>query len=223
MRRYLRTLILIVVLVSISALVLSFENFSVGDFERGVAGSPLGIELGLDLRGGSELRYQANLSDTETVPSSDQMKSLKRSIERRISASGFGEPIIQILGEDRLLVQLPGISDLTRAKEIIGETAQLVYLHRTVNVSASIPQLSQEDIQLVSLVSLDENGQLFLTSSTTTTSTSETSGASATSTSIELEQVTTTPAIRVDFTDACAAPATRRGRGVDRGIEGPRP
>jgi protein-export membrane protein SecD len=201
-----------------AVLVLAFKTFNLGGFERGAEGSPLGIELGLDLRGGSELRYQSVLTDPDTGanidPTSDQMKALKRSIERRVSASGFGEPIIQILGTDRLLVQLPGISDLTRAKELIGETAQLVYLHRTLNVAQAIPGLSEEDILGVTIVNLDLSGALYVPTSTATTTAADAGFQSTTTQSETGLQSTTTaaitppvlvPAIRIDFTDAGAA------------------
>lgn len=228
MRRYSRPLALIVVLVTAAVLVLAFQTFNLSGFERGAEGSPLGIELGLDLRGGSELRYQSVLTDPDTGanidPTSEQMKALKRSIERRVSASGFGEPIIQILGTDRLLVQLPGISDLTRAKELIGETAQLVYLHRTLNVAQAIPGLSEEDILGFTIVNLDLSGALYVPTSTATTTaaaagfqsttTATDAGAASTSTAAAVDQATSTaaittpvlvPAIRIDFTDAGAA------------------
>ena len=192
MRRYGTTLILIALLVIAGVLILGFRTFSIAGFERGAENSTLGIELGLDLRGGSELRYEANLTDPDTgvviQPTSDQMKALKRSIERRVSASGFGEPTIQILGDDRLLVQLPGIKDLARAKEIIGETAQLVYYYRTFDVSQSIPGVSQEDILGASIVNIDETGSIVApTSTATTTPSGEGSQDAATSTA------TTTP------------------------------
>ena len=173
MRRYGTTLILIALLVIAGVLILGFRTFSIAGFERGAENSTLGIELGLDLRGGSELRYEANLTNPDTgvviQPTSDQMKALKRSIERRVSASGFGEPTIQILGDDRLLVQLPGIKDLARAKKIIGETAQLVYYYRTFDVSQSIPGVSQEDILGASIVNIDETGSIVAPTSTATT------------------------------------------------------
>ena len=192
MRRYGTTLILIALLVIAGVLILGFRTFSIAGFERGTENSTLGIELGLDLRGGSELRYEANLTNPDTgvviQPTSDQMKALKRSIERRVSASGFGEPTIQILGDDRLLVQLPGIKDLARAKEIIGETAQLVYYYRTFDVSQSIPGVSQEDILGASIVNIDETGSIVApTSTATTTPSGEGSQDAATSTA------TTTP------------------------------
>ena len=177
MRRYGTTLILIALLVIAGVLILGFRTFSIAGFERGAENSTLGIELGLDLRGGSELRYQASLTDPDTgeviQPTSDQMKALKRSIERRVSASGFGEPTIQILGDDRLLIQLPGIKDLARAKEIIGETAQLVYYYRTFDVSQAIPGLSQEDILGASIVNIDETGSIVAPTSTATTTPSD--------------------------------------------------
>jgi protein-export membrane protein SecD len=115
------------------------------------------------------------------------MRALKRSIERRVSASGFGEPIIQLLGDDRLLVQLPGITDLTRAKEIIGETAQLVYSHRTLNVSQPIPGMSGDDVLSVRVVGLAEDGSVLPKSGlATSTATSADPGAGTQST-------TTTP------------------------------
>ena len=232
MRRYATTLALIAVLLVVGALALGFRTFSIAGFERGADNSPLGIELGLDLRGGSELRYQANLTDPDTgeviPPTGDQMDALKLSIERRAAASGFGEPTIQILGDDRLLVQLPGIKDLARAKEIIGETAQLVYYYRTFDVSQPIPGLSQEDILGASIVNVDDTGSIVAPTSTATTtpadgeSTATTTpsdeggedAATTTATTTPEDTATTTPdtvdesatstplvpAIRIDFT-----------------------
>ena len=204
MRRYGTTLILIALLVIAGVLILGFRTFSIAGFERGAENSTLGIELGLDLRGGSELRYQASLTDPDTgeviQPTSDQMKALKRSIERRVSASGFGEPTIQILGDDRLLIQLPGIKDLARAKEIIGETAQLVYYYRTFDVSQAIPGLSQEDILGASIVNIDETGSIVAPTSTATTTPSDegsenaaTSTAATTASGGESNGTTTSP------------------------------
>ena len=148
MRRYSRTLILIAVLVVAALLALSFKTINIGGFERG-EDTLLGLSLGLDLQGGSHLVYQAVDSETgEPIsPGEDQMEALKRSIERRVNASGLGEPIIQLLGDDRLLVQLPGVGDPERAKSLIGETAQLVFKHRMLNVPRELPEdISDDDI-----------------------------------------------------------------------------
>ena len=147
MRRHARALTLIAVLVILGAVILGIQNIKIGDFERG-SDTILGLSLGLDLQGGSHLVYRA--VDTETgepiIPAKDEMEALKRSIERRVNASGLGEPIIQLLGDDRLLIQLPGVRDPGRAKKLIGETAQLVFKHRLLNVPRRIEEITNADI-----------------------------------------------------------------------------
>ena len=117
MRRYARILIFIVVLVVLSGLAVGFKTITIGNFQRGGEDTLLGLTLGLDLQGGSHLVYQASLfsepeepgmSGERIPPTADQMDALKRTIERRLNSSGLGEPILQVLGEDRLLVQIPG-------------------------------------------------------------------------------------------------------------------
>ena len=153
MRRYARILIFIVVLVVLSGLAVGFKTITIGNFQRGGEDTLLGLTLGLDLQGGSHLVYQANVmsepddeTSGETIPpTADQMDALKRTIERRLNSSGLGEPILQVLGDDRLLIQIPGVSDPDSAKALIGETAQLEFLHRTRNVPQPI-ELDEGDI-----------------------------------------------------------------------------
>ena len=149
MRRYARTVAIVVVLVVLAGLILGFQRIQIGGFERG-GDTVLGLSLGLDLQGGSYLVYEAEEIDPVTgegrVPSPDEMAALKRAIERRVNASGLGLPIIQILGENRLLIQLPGISDIERAESIIGETARLVFMHREYGVTRDLTELEDDDV-----------------------------------------------------------------------------
>ena len=167
MRRYARILIFIVVLVVLSGLAVGFKTITIGNFERGGEDTLLGLTLGLDLQGGSHLVYQASLfsepdepgmSGERIPPTTDQMDSLRKTIERRLNSSGLGEPILQVLGEDRLLVQMPGVSDPDSAKALIGETAQLEFKHRTRNV----PQpLEFEEGEIVSYSVVEVTPELF--------------------------------------------------------------
>ena len=149
MRRYYRALIVIGILILFAALALGFQTIKIGGFKRG-GDTPLGLKLGLDLQGGIHLVYQAQIEDPVTgekvAPTSDQMDSLKASIERRVNKSGLGEPIILILGDDRLLVQIPGVEDITRAKSLIGETARLEFKHRTFDIPLDIEGVTQEGV-----------------------------------------------------------------------------
>jgi preprotein translocase subunit SecD len=89
-----------------------------------------GLTLGLDLKGGSYLVYQADLSDVEPGNRAELMDGVKGVIERRINALGITEPIIAIQeqgGEWSVAVQLPGISEIEKAKEMIGRFSLLEF------------------------------------------------------------------------------------------------
>ena len=163
MVRYGRTVIMIGVIVVLAGLILGFQTISIGGFQRG-ADTPLGLSLGLDLQGGGHLVYQAMLTDPDTGAalevSEDQMTALKRTIERRVNGAGLGEPIIQILGSDRLLVQLPGVSDLDRAKGYIGETARLEFKRRELFVPRDLTDITSADILSVVVGPLPESEDL---------------------------------------------------------------
>jgi len=133
---------LIAILVIIAGTVLGIQKFSIAGFERG-EDTVLGLSLGLDLQGGIHLVYRVQ---GEIAPTADDMEGLKRIIERRANSSGLGEPIIQILGEDRILVQLPGVSDPGRAKDLIGETALLEFKHRRLSVPRDLNEFTDADI-----------------------------------------------------------------------------
>ena len=148
-----RVLIVIALIILVCAATLGIKEIEYNQFVRG-GDTPLGLSLGLDLQGGSHLVYEAALRDSETDElmevTDDQMQSLVRTIERRINSSGLGEPIIQILGNDRLLVQLPGIRDPGRAKTLIGETARLEFKHRVIDVDPiPLDQITSSDISSI--------------------------------------------------------------------------
>ena len=140
--------------------ILGAQKVSLNNFERG-SDDLLGLTLGLDLQGGSHLIYQAINPETGLPGgvTEDQMKSLSRTIERRVNASGLGVPIIQILGEDRLLIQLPGIRDPGRAKALIGETARLEFKHRTTDVPPRVVEnITDADIVSVKAEKVQSDG-----------------------------------------------------------------
>jgi len=85
-----------------------------------------GIQLGLDLKGGSHIVYEADLSKKDPSQSdADAMTGVIQKIERRVNEYGVTEPLIQQLGTDRILVQLPGVRDINEAIRLLGQTAQL--------------------------------------------------------------------------------------------------
>ena len=77
--------------------------------------------LGLDLQGGTQLVLQLrpDLLPGPTTTSIDDLNAqAKVVIDRRINSLGVSEPVIESLGADKILLQLPGVSDLQQAKDI---------------------------------------------------------------------------------------------------------
>lgn len=102
-----------------------------------------GVQLGLDLKGGSYLVYQADLSKKDpSMTDAQVMATMQNTIERRVNAYGVTEPIIQIQGNDRMIVQLPGVKDVNQAVKLIGQTALLEFREVELNSSGNAVYLS---------------------------------------------------------------------------------
>ena len=119
--------IFIAVIVGGSFASLAIRDIKIGSFERG-SDDVLGLSLGLDLAGGIHLVYEPKDKDFE--PTQGQMDGLIANITRRVDRLGVAEPSIQQLDKDRVVIQLPGIDDVERAEQLIGQTAQLDIVER---------------------------------------------------------------------------------------------
>jgi len=87
------------------------------------------INLGLDLEGGVHLLYEMHFpSEIEEARLRAQMAATQVEIIRnRVDELGIREPIIQREGDRRILIQMPGVKDATRAEELVGKPAQLKF------------------------------------------------------------------------------------------------
>lgn len=86
------------------------------------------LKLGLDLQGGMHLVLEVDTA--KLPPGSDSSDAVDRALEiirNRIDKFGVSEPIIQRQGKDRIVVQLPGLKDPQRAKNLLGSTALLEF------------------------------------------------------------------------------------------------
>jgi len=96
------------------------------------------LRLGLDLQGGIHMVYQADFSDLEPGTEADAIDGAMAVIERRINVLGVTEPLIQKQGSDRILVELPGVGEAEKAKNIIGETALLEFREQKVDEEGNL-------------------------------------------------------------------------------------
>ncbi len=107
------------------------------------------IHLGLDLQGGAHLVYQADVSN---IPSGDRegaVEGTRDVIERRVNALGVSEPLVQTNKTDekyRLIVELPGVTDVNQAIKQIGQTPVLEFKTYAA-ASAEIPLTPDQEKQ----------------------------------------------------------------------------
>lgn len=89
------------------------------------------FKLGLDLLGGTQLLYKADVSAVPTADRNDAVEGARNVIEKRVNQFGVDEPLVQVNhgadGEYRILVELAGIRDVSEAIRKIGDTPLLVF------------------------------------------------------------------------------------------------
>jgi len=96
------------------------------------------MRLGLDLQGGIHMVYQADFSDLEPGTEAEAIDGAIAVIEQRINVLGVTEPLIQKQGSDRILVELPGVSEAEKAKGLIGETTLLEFREREIDEEGNV-------------------------------------------------------------------------------------
>ena len=85
------------------------------------------LQLGLDLRGGSQLTLQVLPAGAIKQVKSEQLEAVKDVLDRRINGLGVAESTLQSVGDDQLVLQLPGEQDPSRAAKVLGTTALLEF------------------------------------------------------------------------------------------------
>ena len=84
-------------------------------------------KLGLDLVGGSRLMLEAETTESIVNITPEVMGRLQFAIENRVNKLGVAETVVQQVGDKRLLIEIPNVTDLKEAKAFLGETAQLEF------------------------------------------------------------------------------------------------
>lgn len=136
-------LAIIVVLALLSAYIVApiskpevIRNIAFWQDERG---RDLQIKQGLDLKGGLQIFLGVDLP-AGVQPTAEQMETVRRIIEQRVNGLGVAEPLVQLQGTgvvpDKILVELPGVSDRAQAIDLIKQTGQLEFVDGGANPPA---------------------------------------------------------------------------------------
>jgi len=113
-------------------------NLAIGKYFK-----ELKIHEGLDLQGGAHLVFELNTSGLESKDVSTATGSVVNVIDRRVNALGVAEPVIQgakVGGKQAVIVELPGVTDVNEAINLIGKTAQLKFMEENTEAT------TQEDM-----------------------------------------------------------------------------
>ncbi len=139
--------------------------------------------LGLDLAGGSDISLQADMKDIKPADRLSALESAKEVIDRRVNFFGVSEPIVQTAVENnsyRIIVELPGVSNVDEAIALIGQTALLDFREFT-----SAPQATAAAYTIPSLTNTKSVGI---------------TGKDLSRATMEYGQQTGTPEVAIEFT-----------------------
>jgi preprotein translocase subunit SecD len=137
--------------------------------ESGVIGNK-NIQLGLDLQGGLHLVYKADLSHVEAGTEDEIMNGVASVISNRVNPLGVSEPLIERQGEDRIVVELPGLDIDDTQKNRIGRTALLEFREQingewiaaTGEIDGEEKVLTSSYFKENTYVTANQQGQIFL-------------------------------------------------------------
>ena len=110
------------------------------------------LQLGLDLRGGSQLTLEVQPAGEITTIGTEQMEAVKAVLDRRVNGLGVAESTLQTVGDDQLVLQLPGVTDPTRAADVLGSTALLEFRAQQADTQEEVQSLRQLRAQLQSVL-----------------------------------------------------------------------
>ena len=134
-----RKLVLIAALIAAAVYYLlpSVEFYSMTDDDRETMGlmapeqlvdlKKRSLNLGLDLQGGIHLVLEVKTEGMEQQEAQDAVAQAQEVIRNRVDQFGVAEPTIQRQGDNRIIIELPGVQDVQRAKDLVGQTALLEF------------------------------------------------------------------------------------------------
>jgi len=151
---------ILIAVIGVLALIICFvPGLTLPDSSSPTGTRPIETKLGLDLQGGLRVEYQALPVDGKS-PTPADMAILKDIIERRVNTTGVSEPVVVVQGSDRIVVELPGVTDADAVRRLVGQTGRLDFVplgQTKVNVGQELdlvaypPLFSGDQVQSASI------------------------------------------------------------------------
>jgi protein-export membrane protein SecD len=163
-----RTGPLLILLIGVFALFIDFfPGIRLPDSTSPTGERIVETKLGLDLSGGLRVEYQAQEVEGQR-PDPDAMAIIKDIVERRVNQSGVSEPVVTTQGADRIVVELPGVTDPDSVRKLVGQTGRLDFVPlgqnqaqegQVIDLKVFPPLFSGDEVQSAAL-GQDQNGAL---------------------------------------------------------------
>ena len=132
-------------------------------YSSSLPGGSKPFRLGLDLSGGTHLVYQADISKVSASDIADSMSSLRDVVEKRVNLFGVSEPLVQVEqgkalsskeSAYKLIVELPGVTDVNEAVKSIGATPSLEFKLVTAD---ALKKFEESNQNLAGTSTLEQN------------------------------------------------------------------
>ncbi len=116
------------------------------------------FQLGLDLRGGSQLTLEVKPTNEIPKITSIEIEGVKSVLDKRVNGLGVSDSQLQTVGTNQLLLELPGEQDPSGAAKVLGETALLEFRIQKTNTDIKLKDLQTERNRVETVINLlDEN------------------------------------------------------------------
>lgn len=113
------------------------------------------LRKGLDLAGGTTITLKADMDEIKKEQRNDALEATKNIIEKRINFFGVSEPVVQtayVNSEYRVIVEIPGITNVNEAVNLVGKTAKLIFWEEGASGSARVASSSAMPIGIPQLL-----------------------------------------------------------------------
>jgi protein-export membrane protein SecD len=162
---------ILILVIGLAALIIDIlPNLRVPDTTSPDGSRAVETKLGLDLQGGLRVEYQAQQVG-DRIPRPEDLEVIRGIVERRVNATGVSEPVITTQGADRIVVELPGVSDPNAVRALVGQTGRLDFVPLgavrknegdTIDTTQFPPLFSGEELETAA-IGQDQTGNRVVT------------------------------------------------------------
>ncbi len=123
-----RPALILIAIIGVFALVIDFwPRLRLPGLDSESGSRPIETKLGLDLQGGLKVEYRIVPSGGKT-PTAADLAVVREIMDKRVNSTGVAEPVVVTSGTDRIVVELPGVTDTSAVRALVGTTGRLDFV-----------------------------------------------------------------------------------------------